>query len=101
MTDSRKKYEIQEKTILRKNKEIDNLRDKILSLKCDVEKKDEIINSLESLRIELNTIINDLHYSKNKYEELLIELEKMRNMVDKVCFKGRWKLIKFLMNFMK
>ena len=63
----KKKYEFQKDIISRQQKQIADLKSKVAELESKCKEKDEIINSVESLRIELTSHINDAKSKKEQY----------------------------------
>ena len=94
---SKKKSDMKSQIILRQVDKIDTLQKNISDLKIDNAKKDEIINSIGSLRDDLFTIVNELKDKSERYDELLAELIQMRSVMNQTVFKGRWKLIRLLL----
>ena len=94
---SKKKSDTKSQIILRQVDKIDALQKNISDLKIDNTKKDEIINSISSLRNDLFTVVNELKDKSERYDELLVELIQMRSVMNQTVFKGRWKLIRLLL----
>ena len=92
----KRRLEFQEKMISRQSEEIKSLKNKIEELKSECEEKDELIHSVDSLREELSAINSELKEKKNAYDRLIKELRKMKEVINNTCFKGRWKLIRWL-----
>lgn len=92
----KKKFEFQQKMIKRQSEQIQNLELQIETLKLECEEKDKIINSVESLRIELTKNVDEVNKYKKEYGELVGELKKMKEIMNQTVYKGRWKLIRFL-----
>lgn len=78
----KKRYETQIKIVARQREEIASLKSKIEELERECEKKDELINSVEPLRDE--------------FQRLIDELKEMKTIANKKLYKGRWKIIRFL-----
>lgn len=93
----KRKRDLNNQIIQRKNDEIESLKDKISALEIDNAEKDEMINSIESLREEFEEIIADVDVQRNEYRKLVSELFEMRKVMNQEVFKGRWRLIRFLM----
>lgn len=92
-----RKYDLQNKILQRKNDEIESLKNRISSLEIDCDEKDELINSVDSLLAELREIVEELREKRDKYDELNSDLMQMRKVFDQEVFRGRWRIIKFLM----
>ena len=96
-TKNKKKSDLKSQIILRQVDKIDSLQKKVSDLEIDNAKKDEIINSINALRDDLFTTVNELKGKGEKYDELIAELIQMRNVMNQTVFKGRWKLIRLLL----
>lgn len=94
--DYKKKYEFQKKISSRQAEQIESLKSQIEKLKIECEEKDKIIKSVDSLRNELAEDVEEYKKLKNEYEDLVNELRKMKTIMNQTVFKGRWKLVKFL-----
>ena len=92
----KKKFEFQKKMIARQSKQIELLISQVEILKLECEKKDEIISSVTPLKEELTKNVNEVKKYKKEYRELVEDLRKMKTIMNQTVFKGRWKLIKFL-----
>ena len=92
----KKKYEFQKNMISRQTEQIESLKDEIRELKLKCEEKDKIINSVKDMRTELKNNINDIKKQKEEYRNLNEELKKMKTIMNQEVYKGRWKLIRFL-----
>lgn len=91
------KSDFKNKVIQRQTDQIRSLEQQIADLEIDCDTKDEIVKSIEPLKKELEGVIDDLKSKSEKYDELIDDLTMMRTAFNKEVFKGRWKLIKFLM----
>lgn len=91
-----KKVELQEKLISRQSEQIEKLNVQIAKLKLEIEEKDNIINSVSSLRDELIQKNKDIDKYKEEYRVLIDELRKMKEILNQEVYKGRWWLVKFL-----
>lgn len=92
----KKRLEFQSKIISKQSQEIENLKSQIETLKLKCEEKDEIIMSVEPLRKELTESIKKHKELRIEYENLVKELRIMKKVVNETVYKGRWRLIKFL-----
>lgn len=92
----KKRLEFQQKMISRQSEQIDGLKTKIAELELTIEKKDELIKSVDYLRKELADNINEIKQKKNEYEKLIKELKDMKNIMNKEVYKGRWNLVRLL-----
>lgn len=93
----KKRLDFQQKTILNKSEEIKSLKLEIEKLKLELQEKDGLINSVASLRDELSQNVSKIKESKEEYRKLINELQKMKEIMNKEVFKGRWWLIKLLL----
>lgn len=91
-----KKDNYKNKVIARQMDRIETLRKTIFALEIDNVEKDKIIGSVDSLRNELITVIEDLKEKDKEYDKLIDELIAMRNVMNQEVFKGKWKIIKWL-----
>ena len=91
-----KKYKLQEKLVSRQSEQIEKLNVQIANLKLEIEEKDNIINSVSSLRDELIQKNQDIDKYKEEYRVLIDELRKMKEILNQEVYKGRWWLVKFL-----
>ena len=93
---SSKDNDTKSRIIQKQSKDIERLKMDILKLEQTCSKKDEEINSVDSLKQELADITKELKTKRNEYENLIKELRIMKSVMDQRVFKGRWKLIRFL-----
>lgn len=91
-----KKFEIQKNLITRQSKQIDSLKQQVENLKLELEEKDTLINSVESLKEQLAQNVADVKNYRKQYGMLIEEIKKMKSIIDKEIYRGRWWLIKFL-----
>lgn len=91
-----KRLETQNKIISRQSGQIEELELQISKLKLDIEEKNKIINSINPLREKLLRDIDEVQSSKKEFDKLIDELKKMKNIMNQEVYKGKWKLIKFL-----
>ena len=66
-------------------------------LKLELNEKDEIINSVTPLRNELIENVNEVKKDKKEFQKLILEMKKMKSIINKDVYKGRWWLIKLLL----
>lgn len=85
-----KRLAFQQKMISRLLKENENL-------KLELKEKDEIINSVASLRSELTENVNVTKKYKEQYKSLIQELKDMKKILNKEVYKNRWWLFKWLL----
>lgn len=89
-------YEFQKKLNERQVKEIEFLKLENEKLKIQCKEKDKIINSVDSLRVEMAHHKDAIKDKRKEYEELIDDLRNMRKIMNQTVFKGRWRLIKLL-----
>lgn len=92
-----RKSDLQSQIIQRKNDEIESFKNRILSLEIDCKEKDELINSVDHLRVELQEIVEDLKKKGEEYDALIEDLRMMKVVFNQEVFRGRWRIIKWLM----
>ena len=89
-------YEFQKKLNTKQAEEIESLKTQIDALISLCEEKDKIIYSVDDLRKELTENIEEIKKEKKEYNSLVNELKLMKKVMNQEVFKGRWKLVKFL-----
>lgn len=92
-----KRLEHQQKMISRQSKQIEDLESQIRKLNLEIEEKNKIINSVIPLREELTQNVTESKKCKEQSKELVQELRKMKDIMNQTVFKGRWKIIKYLL----
>ena len=92
-----KKSDYKNQIINRQIDKIEYLKQEVSKLKIDCEEKDNLINSIDSLCSELIYVISQLKKKQQEYNSLITELYKMKYIINQTVFKGRWKLIRFLL----
>lgn len=85
----KKRLDYQQKLISKKNEEIE-------SLKLEIKERDEIIESVSSLKEELIKDRDEIKKYKKEYKALVDELRKMKEIINQEVYRGRWRLVKFL-----
>lgn len=100
MNEKKNKYEkrlqFQQKMIARQSEQIETLKNEIEQLKNKLIEKDEIINAVTPLRNELSQNVADVKKYKKQYSELIKELKTMKSILNKDVFRGRWKIVRWL-----
>ncbi len=96
MKSEKKKLDFQQKIITRQSKQVELLKSQIEDLKQKCQEKDDVINSVQSIREELVENAKEHRRFKNEYKELVDELKQMKKIIDVNVYKGRWKIVKFL-----
>lgn len=93
-----RKLDLSNQIIQRKNDEIESLKNQILDLQIDNDEKDELIDSIESLREEFKDIIAELDSCRDEYKSLISELLEMKKVMTENLFGSelRWKLVRWL-----
>lgn len=82
--------------IKRQIDEIDSLKKKIANLEIDCKDKDEIIRSIDTLRVDFKETIDDIKRKGEAYDKLIDELTEMKKVMNEEVFKGRWNLVRLL-----
>lgn len=82
--------------ISRQSEQIESLKLEIEKFKQKLKEKDEIINAVEPTRKEMAESIKEHQRLKKEYKDLVEELRKMKEIMNMTVYKGRWKLIRFL-----
>lgn len=100
MNGSKKKHrkqDIKSRIIERQTNEIDSLKKQIYDLEIDCDKKDELINSIDSLRVEFDEAIQNIRSKGEAYDALIEELNEMKKIMNEEVFRGKWNIIRLLM----
>ena len=92
-----KKSDYKSQIINRQIDEIEHLKQEISKLEIDCEEKNKLINSIDSLRNDLVSVIDELKNKRQEYDKLITELYEMKSVMNQTVFKGRWKLIRLLL----
>ena len=92
----KKRLDFQQKVISRQSEQIDELKSEIEKLGQKLKEKDDLINSVEPMRIEMIENIEEHRRLKKEYKDLIQELKKMKEVINTTVYKGRWRIIKFL-----
>ena len=93
----KKRLEFQQKMISRQSQQIEDLEQQVRNLKLKIEEKNKVINSVAPLREELAQNVEESKKYKEQSKELVNELRKMKDIMNVTVFKGRWKIIKYLL----
>ncbi len=93
----KKRLDFQQKTISRQSEQIESLKSQNEKLKLELQEKNELINSVIPLKDELTQNAADVKKYKDEYKGLIRELRKMKEIMNKEVFNGRWWLIKLLL----
>ncbi len=93
MNEKKNKYE---KRFQSQQKMISRLLKENKKLKLELIEKDKIIDSVTPLRNELTENVNEVKKNKKEFQKLILELKKMKSIVNQEVYKGRWWLIKWL-----
>lgn len=92
-----RKSNVQSRIIERQTNEIEVLKNKVSKLEIDCKDKDDIINSIDSLRVEMNDVVESMRSKVEVYDKLIGELTEMKKIMNKEVFKGRWNLVRLLL----
>lgn len=93
----KKRLAFQQKMIARQSKEIERLKNDNEKLTLECQKKDELIRTVEPMRKEMTDNIKEHKKLKEQYKSLIQELKKMKSIINKDVYKGRWWLIRLLL----
>lgn len=93
---SNKDNDTKSRIIQKQSKEIERLKMDILKLEQTCSEKDDVIKSVDLLKQELSDITKELKAKRNEYENLIHELKIMKSVMNQRVFKGKWKLVRFL-----
>lgn len=91
-----RKFEIQKNLITRQLKQIETLKQQVENLTLELEEKDALIKSVEGLREELAQNVADVKKHGEEYKKLVDELKRMKSIMNQTLYKGRWRLVRFL-----
>ena len=97
MNRKNKRDDIKSRIIDRQTSEIESLKKKIDSLKLSCEEKNELISSIDTLRINFIQEIDNIKNNSKKLDKLISELNQMKVVMNRTFFKGRWRIIKWLL----
>ena len=92
----KKRDDVKRKLIKRQADEIASLKSQIDRLDIDNKNKDELLHSVDSLREELEQVIESIRNKEAEYDELISDLRLMRKAFDREVFKNRWWIVKRL-----
>ena len=92
-----KKYDFLKKRMNRQTKEIENLSHKIYQLKIENNEKQDLIDSINSIKKDWKESLDTICVQRDEYQKLIFELRAMKTVMKTTVFKGKWKLIKLLM----
>ena len=92
----KKKLEFKNKIISRQSDMIESLKLENEKLKQEILEKDEMLNSVSYLREELNKNVEEARKYKKEYKQFIEELKMMKSIMNQEVYKGRWRLVKFL-----
>lgn len=100
MNGSKKKHrkqDVKSRIIERQTNEIESLKKQIYDLEIDCDKKDKLINSIDSLRVEFDEAIQNIRSKGEAYDALIEELNEMKKIMNEEVFRGKWNIIRLLM----
>ena len=100
MNGSKKKHrkqDVKSRIIERQTNEIESLKKQIYDLEIDCDKKDRLINSIDSLRVEFDEAIQNIRSKGEAYDALIEELNEMKKIMNEEVFRGKWNIIRLLM----
>ena len=82
--------------ISRQSQQIENLKKQNQKLKEKLKEKDEILSSIEPMRIEMKENIEEIKQKKKEYHSLVNELKQMKEILNQEVYRGRWRIVKWL-----
>lgn len=89
--------DIRSRIIKKQTDEIESLKQTILNLEIDCEKKDELINLVDRMRSEMLDVVNEIKVKSREYDALINDLKQMKKAMNEDYFKGRWNLVRLLL----
>ena len=92
-----KKIDMKTRIIKKQYDEIQSLKNNISELEIDAKEKEKITKSIAVLQDNFLEVLNDLKKQREEYDKLINELIDMKNAMNEIVFKKKWRLIKFLM----
>ena len=92
----KKRFDFQQKVIARQSQQIDDLKKQIEKLTLECHKKDELISAIEPMRKEMAENIEESKRLKVQFQKLVNELKQMKKIMNVTVYKGRWRLVKWL-----
>ena len=90
-------FDYKSRIIENQKKQIRQLKEIVDKLEIDNKDKQELMFIFNSAYGELKEEISKVRDSQKKCDALIVELKKMRTVMNRTVFKGRWKLIQLLM----
>lgn len=93
---SKKKPDVKKQIINRQIDEIERLKKTVSELQISCGQKDEMLQSIETLQTDFVSVIDDLKEKSKRYNDLIAEVYQMRNVMNQIVFKGKWKFIRLL-----
>lgn len=90
------KRDLKSRIIKKQFEEIQSLKKAVSDLEIECKEKDEVIGSIDDLRVKFMLAVNDLRLQREKYDELISELKKMKKVMSRECFRGRWRIVKWI-----
>ena len=92
----KKRLDFQQSIISKKSEEVECLKLENERLKLELQKKDEIISSIEPMRNEMLDSIRRHRKLTKEYKDLIQELRKMKKIMNQEVYHGKWWLVKWL-----
>ena len=93
---SRASKDVKMRVIKSQHDEIESLKRKIEALNIDLDKKDELIHSVDDLREQLRQIVSNVRKKEQECDKLLKDMRLMHDALDREVFKNRWWIVKRL-----
>ena len=92
----RSSRDVKARVIKSQHDEIESLKRQIEALNIDLDKKDELIHSVDDLREQLRQIVSNVRKKEQECDKLLKDMRLMRKALDREVFKNRWWIVKRL-----
>lgn len=92
----KKRYDAQRKINERQKERIILLEEQVKKLENECKEKDELINCVEPMRKEMKQQVDKAKEYKEECKKLLAEIRKMKTIMDKEEFHGKWWFVRFL-----
>lgn len=92
----KKRLDFQGQIISRQSQQIDALKLKVEKLEGKIKEQNAVISSVEPMRKEMTENIKEYRNLKNQYKTLVQELKQMKEIMNVTVYKGKWRLVKWL-----
>lgn len=92
----KKRLDFQSQIISRQSQQIDALKLEVEKLEEKIKEQNVVISSIEPMRKEMTENIKEYRNLKNQYKTLVQELKQMKEIMNVTVYKGKWRLVKWL-----